>query len=88
VDHDPWRRDLRVAIAGGDAAAIVAVLHGSLPDDGRRSPAMRCWWRFEGSRREANELAVACVSELRSRGLEGDEELAAALSDPSGSACS
>lgn len=34
MDHDPWRRDLWVAIGAGDADAVVRVLEGELPADG------------------------------------------------------
>ena len=79
MDHDPWRRDLRVAIGAGDADAVVQALEGELPDDGLQLAGDGVLLGLDGDAAPAAELARRCAAALDGRSWEGDVELAAAL---------
>ena len=79
VDHDLWRRDLRIAVGAQDADRIVAVLTDDLPADGLQLAGDALLLAIAVDAPDATELARRCLSTLEERSWEGDVELAAAL---------
>jgi hypothetical protein len=74
VDHDPWWRDLRVAIGARDADAVVRVLEGELPADGLQLAGDGLLFALDGDAPQAR-----CARSLDERSWPGDDELATAL---------
>ena len=79
VDHDPWWRDLRVAIGSGDGIAVVGVVASDLPEDGLQMAGDGLLFAVSRGAPHAVELARRCAQTLDERSWDGDAELATAL---------
>jgi hypothetical protein len=77
--HDPWRQQLRVAVAHHDAAAIAQLLDDPLPDDGLQHAGNAVLCALAAEPHTAAAVAARIADALRTRFWDGDEELADAI---------
>jgi hypothetical protein len=79
MSHDPWCKNLRIAAAHHDAAAIAQLLDNELPDDGLQHAGEAVLVALRADPSTVDSIAPRAAEALRARFWDGDEELADAI---------